>query len=193
MRELSLHIMDVIENGIGAGAQLICLSIIEDRKNKWLKITISDNGRGIPEEMLEKVLDPFYTSRTTRRVGLGLPLFREASRRCDGEFHVTSKVNEGTEVFATFRMDHIDLAPMGDMTSTMMTLIMGNPEIDFVYTHDVDGEVFTLDTRDVKKELEGVKINHPEVIRYLAGTIRESLADLDKGRSASPFEQGGKN
>jgi hypothetical protein len=180
--------MDIIENGLAAGATLIGLSVLEDRKGNWLQITITDNGRGISEEMLEGVMDPFITSRTTRRVGLGLSLFREASRRCDGEFNIESKEGEGTEVFASFRLNHIDLAPLGDMAGSLTALIMGNSHVDFVYTHQVDDNMFQLDTRQIKEELDGVPLDHPEVITYLASTIRESLADLNvDGISTAPL------
>jgi hypothetical protein len=179
LRELSLHIMDIIENGLAAGATLIGLFVAEDRQGSWLRITITDNGRGIPEKMLQAVMDPFVTSRTTRRVGLGLSLFQEAANRCDGNFNIQSKEGEGTEVHASFRLDHIDLVPLGDMAGSLTTLIMGNSDVDFVYTHEVDGEMFELDTRDIKEELDGMPIDQPEVIRFLAGKIRESLADLN--------------
>ncbi|HOP46732.1 MAG TPA: ATP-binding protein [Desulfobacteraceae bacterium] len=150
MRELSLHILDIIENGIRAGANLITITIVEDHKNNKLKISIADNGHGIPSDMLEKVTDPFYTTKSVRRVGLGLSLFREASRRCEGEFKITSRVGVGTETCATFRIDHIDLAPMGDLESTLSSLIIGNPGVDFIYDHEIDGERVILDTRDIK-------------------------------------------
>jgi hypothetical protein len=111
-------------------------------------------------------------------VGLGLSLFREASKRCEGDFKITSREGEGTEVVASFRLDHIDLAPLGNMAGSLTSLIMGNPHVDFVYTHEVDGKVFRLDTREVKKELEGVEITHPQVIKFLGDLIRESLADM---------------
>lgn len=178
MRELSLHIMDVIENGIAAGASLITLKISEEHKENLLRITIIDDGRGIPEELMDKVTDPFYTTRTTRRVGLGLSLFREASRRCNGEFHVESKVGKGTEVEATFQLDHIDMAPLGDMAGTITCLIMGNPEVDFIYRHIVDDRSFEIDTRLIREELEEVPLNSPEVIRYLSDTIGQSLREV---------------
>lgn len=151
MRELSLHILDIMENGINAGADLITLTIVEDHKNNRLTIFIGDNGHGIPPDMLEKVAEPFFTTKVVRRVGLGLSLFREASRRCDGEFKITSSVGEGTEICATFRMDHIDLAPMGNLESTLSSLIIGNPGVNFIYNHDIDGENISLDTRDIRK------------------------------------------
>lgn len=178
MQELSLHIMDIAENGISAGAELIQITVTEDRSNNVLTITIRDNGRGIEKERIQEVMDPFFTTRTTRRVGLGLSLFREASRRCEGEFHMESEKGVGTEVTATFRLDHIDLAPMGDIAGALTTLIMGNPEVDFLYTHEIGGEDLIIDTRDIKNELDGLTINDPHVIKYLADTIRESLADL---------------
>ena len=181
MREMSLHIMDVAENGIGAGASLIEIRVTEDRQANRLTIGIKDNGRGIPADLLDKVTDPFYTTRTTRRVGLGLSLFREASRRCEGEFGIQSKEGEGTEVSASFRLDHIDLAPMGDMVGTLISLIVGNPQVDFLYTHEVGGRVFKLDTREVKQELDGVEITRPEVITFLGDLIRQSLAEIRKG------------
>ena len=181
MRDFSLHIMDIIENGLNGGATLIGLTVVEERKNNWLRVTITDNGRGISENVLKKVLDPFYTTRITRRVGLGLSLFREASKRCDGEFSIISEEGKGTQVDATFRLDHIDLPPMGDLASTMTTLIVGNPVVDFVYAHEVEGDTFQLDTRDIREELDGVEISHPQVVKYIGDMIRESLDELRKG------------
>ena len=181
MRELSLHIMDIVENGLAAGADLIQISIEEHRKERQLIVSVKDNGRGIPEDLLPKVLSPFYTTRTTRRVGLGLSLLREAARRCEGDLRLASKEGEGTEVVATFRLDHIDLAPLGDMAGSLTALIMGRPDVDFVYTHELDGKVFRMDTREVKKELGGLTIGNPKVIRRLATFIRESLAELKAG------------
>jgi hypothetical protein len=181
VRELSLHIMDIIENSMGAGASLVTLSINEDRRQNWLYVRISDNGRGIPEDLVQKVMDPFFTTRTTRRVGLGLSLFRETCKRCDGEFFLSSKEGVGTEVRASFRMRHIDLPPLGDMAKSLVALIVGNPEVDIEYIHEVNGQMFQLDTRRVKEELEGLPIVHPEVIRYLGDTIRESLSDMKAG------------
>jgi anti-sigma regulatory factor (Ser/Thr protein kinase) len=180
VRELSLHVMDIVENGIAAGATLIEVAIVENRRGNQLGMTIKDNGRGIPADMLEKVIDPFYTTRTTRRVGLGLSLLREAARRCDGDFRMTSKEGEGTEVYVSFRLDHIDLAPLGDMAGSMTSLIMGNADVDFVYSYDIDGKVFRIDTREVKAELDGLPITHPEVIRYIGDSIRESQEEMEK-------------
>ena len=178
MRELSLHILDIVENGITAGADCIHIDVIESRVEDFLTIKIRDNGRGIPAEKLDKLKDPFVTSRTTRRVGLGLPLLAAAAERCDGKLEVEAGTISGTEVTATFRYSHIDRAPMGEMASTMATLLMGNPQIDFVYTHVIDGQEFILDTRELKKELGDHSLEDPMVIHQLGKSIRTSLNQL---------------
>ncbi len=177
--------MDIIENGLDAEASLITLSVTEDSKEKVLRISIKDNGRGIPDSMLEQITDPFVTTRTTRRVGLGLSLFKESAKRCDGEFDIHSKQGEGTVVHASFRTDHIDTPPLGDMAGSLTSLIMTHPEVDFVYIHEVDGNRFEMDTRQIKKELDDVPIHHPEVMRHIVGSIREFLEGLKTGEQGS--------
>jgi hypothetical protein len=191
VRELSLHVMDIAENGIAAGATLIEILVVEDNKGNQLLMTVKDNGRGIPPDLQAKVIDPFYTTRTTRRVGLGLSLLREAAKSCDGDFQLSSREGEGTEISASFRLDHIDLAPLGDMASSMVSLIMGNSDIDFVYTHDVDGKVFQVDTRKLKEELDGLPLIHPEVVRYLSSSMKESLAELRAGNLVPSWKREG--
>lgn len=185
MREISLHIMDIIENGLAAGASLIELSIVEDRKERLLRITIKDNGRGIPESMLDQITDPFVTTRTTRRVGLGLSLFKEAAKRCDGTFEIRSKHGEGTVIRASFRTDHIDTPPLGDMAGSLTSLIVTHPEVDFVYTHEANDNEFEMDTRQIKAELDEVPIHHPEVMKVLARSIREYLDGTKPGGQGS--------
>ena len=184
MRELSLHIMDIVENSLNAGAGLVEIYVKEDGKSNRLSIEISDNGRGMSEDTLKKAVDPFFSTRTTRRIGLGLSMLRELCKRCDGRFKIRSKQGEGTRIKASFRLNHIDLVPFGDMAGSMMSLIVGNPEADFLYTHEVDGRVFHLDTRQVRKELDGKEICNPQFIRSLGNLIRESLKDLMGGQDA---------
>jgi len=178
LRELSLHILDIVENGITAGADCIHIEVTESRTADFLTIKIRDNGRGISAEKLARLKDPFVTSRTTRRVGLGLPLLAAAAERCDGKLAVEAGTPGGTEVTATFRYSHIDRAPMGDMASTTATLLMGNPQIDFVYTHVIDGQEFILDTRELKKELGNHSLEDPMVVHRLGKNIRTSLNQL---------------
>jgi hypothetical protein len=171
MQDLSLHILDVAENGIIAGADLIEISVDEDLKSDKMTITIKDNGRGMEPEFLARVLDPFVTTRTTRKVGLGLSLFQQAAQAAEGDLNVESSQGVGTTVSVSMRYNHIDRKPMGNMPDTIVTLIQGNPEVDFVYYHRRDGREYLLDTRDIRTELEGIAVNHPEVV----GLIRENL------------------
>ena len=178
MRELSLHILDIAENGVAAGADCIHILVGEARATDLLTIKITDNGQGMPAEKMKKPADPFVTSRTTRRVGLGLSLFAAAAERCDGRLTVKAGPGAGTEVGATFCYSHIDRAPLGNMAATITTLIMGYPQIDFVYTHIIDGEEFTLDTRELKAEMGNLSLTNPVVIHHLSASIRNSLAQL---------------
>jgi hypothetical protein len=181
LRELSLHVLDIAENGITAGADLIQITVREALGEDRLTITIADNGRGMPPEKLKNPADPFITTRTTRRVGLGLSLLSAAAQRCGGALSVNSAPGRGTEVTATFVHSHIDRAPIGDMASSVTTLIMGNPGVDFVYRHEIDGRHFTLDTREVRREMPDLPLQEPAVICHLTDTIRASLKQLAAG------------
>jgi sensor histidine kinase YesM len=185
MRELSLHILDVVENGIAAGGDCIWIKVDEARIRDRLTIVIRDNGRGMPAAKLENIDDPFITSRTTRRVGLGLSLLAAAARRCEGTLRVDSEPGKGTEVEATFRYNHIDRAPLGDMAATVGTLIIGNPGIDFIYAHRIDDRDFFLDTREVRKEMQDRSLSDPTVIYNLTESIRCALKKLACGKGAS--------
>jgi hypothetical protein len=178
VRELSLHILDVVENGITAGARCISIRVEESTARDRLEITIRDDGRGMPVEKIRNLSDPFVTTRTTRRVGLGLSLLAAAARRCEGDIRVNAEPGRGTEVTATFRHSHIDRAPLGDMAATLAMLIMGNPHVDFAYVHRIDDREFTFDTREIKRELEGVELSDPVVVTHLTESIRRSLNAL---------------
>jgi len=178
LREISLHILDIVENGITAGADRIHIDVIESHAEDKLTIKVRDNGRGIPVQKLDNLKDPFVTSRTTRRVGLGLPLLAAAAERCDGKLEVRARSAGGTEVTASFQHSHIDRAPIGDMASTLATLLMGNPQIDFIYRHVIDDEDFILDTPELKKELGVAILDDPMVIHQLGQGVRKSLAGL---------------
>ena len=178
MRELSLHILDIAENGITAGADCIHILVEEARTADLLTVKITDNGHGMPVEKIEKLTDPFVTSRTTRRVGLGLSLLATAAERCEGRLTVETEPDFGTKVKATFLYGHIDRAPVGDMAATITTLMMGNPQIDFIYTHIINDEEFTMDTRELKAEMGNLSLTNPVVMHHLAASIRNSLGQL---------------
>lgn len=175
MKELSLHILDIAKNSVKAKASLIEIIVIEDEEKNFLSIGINDNGSGMTEEFLQRVRDPFSTTRTTRKVGMGIPLFEAASVQCGGKLDITSEVGVGTKVLATFQYDHIDRAPLGDMTGTIKTLIWGSPEIDFLYRHEKNGQEFILDTRELKNVLGGVPLDTPDVLEWIEGYIKEGL------------------
>jgi len=152
MEDLSLHILDVVENSIAANASKIVIKIIEEKSKDSLVIEIKDNGRGMNRETINKVLDPFYTTRTTRRVGMGLSLLAQAARESNGNFEINSKVGEGTEVKATFQYSHIDRKPIGNMNDTIVTLIISHPEINFIYEYQNEKENYILDSKEIMKE-----------------------------------------
>ena len=153
---------------------MVEIKITEDKEKDLLQIVIKDNGSGMDREMVEKVRDPFTTTRTTRRVGLGVSMLEQAAQEAGGDLFITSELGKGTEIMATFQASHIDRKPMGDMGSSMISLIVGNPDVDFVYESDMDGEKTTLDTRMIKEEIDGVTtINDPAVLKLIRGLFEK--------------------
>jgi len=152
MEDLSLHILDIVENSIAAMAKRIEIRIDEDRARDLVAIEIKDDGKGMDEQTVKKALDPFYTTRTTRRVGLGLSLLAQAAEDSEGTFDLSSSPGKGTTVNATFRLSHPDCKPMGDIGQTIQVLVMSHPEIDFLYEHKSDNSTYRFDTREVRKE-----------------------------------------
>lgn len=148
MEDLSLHILDIAENSIAAQARKIEIRIEEDQEKDLLTVEISDDGKGMDEQMLTKALDPFFTTRTTRRVGLGLALLAQASRESDGTIEIDSKPHRGTTVKAAFQYHHPDRKPIGNMQETIQTLVIGHPEIEVLFEHTKDGTTYHFDTRE---------------------------------------------
>lgn len=180
MKELSLHILDIVQNSISAKSSFIEIKINEDLIKDILKIEIIDNGIGMDEQLLKKVLDPFTTTRTTRKVGLGLSLFQASAIQCDGSFEIKSKVGQGTYVNASFKHSHIDRPPLGNMVDTLLTCILANENTDYFYEHCYKDKKFILDTREIKKILVELPITHIEVINWLKEYLKESLSTLVK-------------
>ena len=178
MRELSLHILDIAKNSVKANASLIEIVIDENISENLLTIEINDNGCGMSEEFLKTVRDPFSTTRTTRKVGMGISLFEAAAVACDGKLEISSVLGEGTKFKIFFRHDHIDRAPIGDMAGTMATLISGSPDIDFLYRHTVDGKEFVLDTVSMRNVLEGVPLDTPDVVSWIMEYTKEGLSEI---------------
>ena len=180
MQELSMNVLDVAENSVAAGSTLTTIAVEIDTAAKLLAVTIADNGRGMSGETAKKAVDPFYTTRKTRHVGLGLPFFREAAEAAGGTFSIQSEVGKGTTVRATFTLGNIDLAPLGDMSGTIVSLVQCNPDIDFIYRVKSDGEEFTMDTREVRTILGGVPLSTPEVAVFLRSYLQENTENLLK-------------
>ena len=179
MLTLSDHILDITENSIRAGAKLIEISVDEDYENNLLTIEIKDDGHGMDQNTVQKVLDPFYTTKTVRRIGLGLPLLKDAAERSGGTFQINSQENQGTTVKATFGLRHLDRQPLGAIINIMVILIISNSDIDFFYKHRHNDRRFEMDTREIRKEIEDVPINHPQIIKYIRGTMEEGLSEIE--------------
>jgi len=179
MEDISLHILDIAENSVSAGATLIKITISVDTQKDLFSVEIEDDGRGIPEDIRSKVLDPFVTTRTTRKVGLGLPLLAQSARETGGDISVRRGNTTGTVVTASFKQDHIDMKPLGDIAETLVVLIAGNPNVDFLFTYNKNSNAFSLDTREIKKELEGVPVTSPAVLSFLRNYLSASLRDIN--------------
>jgi hypothetical protein len=176
MEDLSLHILDIAENSVAADADIIEIRITENTERDLLSVEVFDNGIGMDDETVRKVLDPFYTSKTVRRFGLGLPLLSEATKAANGFLSITSKKGEGTKLRADFQHSHIDRKPLGDISQTIFTLVMGNPETDFVYVHKKNAHTYRFDTRKIKAYLGDTPINSLDGMRK----VREDLKKIQK-------------
>ena len=177
MKEISLNILDIAENSVKAGATLTEITVNETDDTLTLKI--SDNGCGMTAETLKAVTNPFYTTRTTRKVGMGLPLLKMEAEQTDGTFGISSRAeneypeSHGTEVMAVFNKKHIDYTPLGDVVSSIVTLIQGHPDTDFLFTHTYGNKNVTLDTRELRAVLEDVPLNSYEVLDFINNFLRE--------------------
>ena len=180
MNELSLHILDICQNSIKADADLIKIIIEEDTDNNFYKIIIGDNGHGMNEKTLSEVSDPFFTTRSTRKVGLGVSLFKMASEMCNGNFSIDSIINKGTIITALFEHSHIDRAPLGDISETIMILILNEKNIDVYYEHIFNNNVFIFDTREIKKVLDGIPFTEYSVILWIKDNIENGIRNLQK-------------
>ncbi len=183
MTELALHILDIANNSTRANASNVEISVKADTASDMLTISVSDDGCGMDEELLKRVTDPFATTRTTRKVGLGIPLFKQAAELTGGSLTVTSQVGVGTVTTATFGLKHIDRLPLGAVGSTLATLIGGAPDTEFILNYEVDGKKYTFSTLDVKAVMEGVPISEPEVLKFIEDMIDENIENINGGTS----------
>jgi anti-sigma regulatory factor (Ser/Thr protein kinase) len=173
MEDLSLHILDVAENAITAGAENISIVVQEDVARDLLTIEITDDGKGMGEDALEKASDPFYTTRTTRKVGLGLALLREAAAMANGQVEIQSAPNRGTTVRATFQLSHIDRKPLGKIADTITALLATRSDIDISYTHEREGGILRFDTRELRRRLDGLPLNTVKTLNFLNNYLNQ--------------------
>lgn len=174
MRDMSLHILDIAENSVRAGASVVEIEVTVDRGRDMLAISVRDDGRGMDDPAMKKA-DPFFTSKQDKRFGLGLPLFKQAAEECGGSFEIDSEPGRGTMVRAEFQLSHPDLKPLGDMGATLAALVQARPGMDFVFRHALDGEICELDTRGIRSEIEGLPLDTPAVLGYIKQNVNDCI------------------
>ena len=180
MEELSLHLLDLIQNSVKAGASLIEIIITE--KADLLTIELNDNGCGMSEEFLQRVESPFTTTRTTRKIRLGIPLFKQAALMAGGDFGIISRQGEGTRIKASFEINNIDRAPMGDLAGTILGQVLSTPVTpDYRLLYAVEDASFEFDTREIRRQLEGVPLDAPDVIAWMKDYLEEGIRELNGG------------
>ena len=178
MKDLSLHILDIAQNSIRAKAKLIDIEISEQPDHNQLIIAISDDGTGMGKEQLTSAIDPFYTSRTTRKVGLGLSLFKQNAEMTGGSFSIESELGKGTKVTAIFAIDHLDRPIMGDLVGALLILFCSSGNVNYVFKHQTPSGFFELDTRNVRQALDNVSINNPDIRKFLKEMLEENLEQI---------------
>ena len=179
MKDLSMHIMDILQNSTRAGASEVTLEVLEDVAADTLTIRFIDNGCGMDAETVQKVINPFFTTRTTRKVGLGLPLLKQNTEQTGGSLDIQSEKGKGTTVTAVFGRSHLDRPPMGDLAGTIVLTASAYPDIRFIF-HYHNGETdYVFDTVEVNEALDGISIQEPEVIQYLKEMIQENIGNVD--------------
>ncbi len=182
MKELSLHILDIAQNSITAGASLVNIRVEESVLNDAITIDIIDDGCGMSKELLARVISPFTTSRTTRKVGLGVPMFKHGAESCGGSFEIDSAEGAGTSLRAVYGLSHIDRPPLGDIGGTILTLIICNPDKpDFEFVYKTDAGEYRLDTREIREVLEGEPLNEPDVMSWLKENLAEGIEEARGG------------
>ena len=182
MDELSLNILDIAQNSIAAEATLVEINVEEDSSSDRLTIRVKDNGKGMSEDFLERAHDPFITTRTTRKIGLGISFFKEAAEITGGSITLESKLGIGTTITGVFVLSHIDRQPLGNLTDTVITLVTLNPEIDFDIRYKVNENEFIFSTQEVKELLgDDAKLNSPPIVSFLTEYVREHIENLSGG------------
>lgn len=175
MKDISLHILDIVHNATRAQATKITINLDEDTDENRYVLRIEDNGKGIDPKMLPEIFDPWTTSRKTRKVGMGLPLLKHNAMQAGGDLIVTSVPGTGTKIEAEFEHQHIDRPPAGDLAGIVIQLLSSFPDIHFTYIHKARGGMFKIDSEEIRETLDGVSLNEPEIRNYIREMISENL------------------
>lgn len=178
MRELALHLLDIAENSIAAKAKNITIRVEEDSLRDTLRMSVEDDGVGMTPEVAARVTDAFYTTRTTRKVGLGLPLLKLAAESCNGFLEVKSEVGKGTQITIQFQRSHIDRMPLGDLATTYLTLLTTSPEIHWWFGYSLDEQEFEFDDQELKEYLDGIPLTEPGVLTYIRELFHSGVNEL---------------
>lgn len=173
-----MHILDIVQNSISAGATLVTLTVDESPAEDLLTIAVGDNGRGMTPEQVSRLSDPFFTSRTTRKVGMGIPLLMDSARQSGGDVRIESEPGKGTEVTAVFGYSNIDRPPLGDVANALMLLVSSNPALDFLFTYRYNGEEYLFDTVDVREILGDDALKDLTIIRNLEEMIKDNMREI---------------
>lgn len=179
MNELSLYILDICENSIHADSKNLYLTIEENIKDNLLIITIEDDGRGMSKEVLEKVANPFYTTRTTRKVGLGIPLFKELCELCEGSFEIKSTVGVGTKDVAKFKLDSIDLPPLGNIEDTLYCLACNDKNVELTFKYIKGDKEFSFSTLEIKEVLDGIPFSEPSIMQWFKDMVKDGINEIN--------------
>ena len=178
MKTIALHVLDLLQNSTAANSTVVRLDVVENVQENTYSFTISDDGKGMSPEFLAKVTDPYTTSRTTRKVGLGLPLIKMNAEQAGGTFAIESEVGKGTKTFFSFAHDNIDRPPLGDIANAVVFCAAQNEDIHIIYTHKTPFGEYIFDTAEIKEALDGMSMNNIQLIRYLEGMIKENLTEI---------------
>lgn len=178
MRELALHILDIAENSIEADASSIDINVVENSIEDRLTISIKDDGKGMDAETVAQVTDPFVTHRTTRKVGLGIPLLKFAAELCNGSLAIQSEPGKGTCLTVDFQRSHIDRMPLGDLSSTFLTLVISHPETHWTFHYQVDQARFDFDNEPIKEELSDIPLTEPPVLAYIKNLLKDGVTQI---------------
>lgn len=183
LEDLAAHVLDIAENSVRAGATKVDVEVTENEYGDKMTFSVEDNGKGMSADFIAKVTDPFTTTRTTRRVGMGLPFLKQSAELCGGGLEIKSKVGKGTKTTASFALSSVDRPPMGDMPGTVMTLIMGSPKIHWIYKHKTNSGEFVIDTDELLEALDGDRemLRTAEVGIWIRDAVKEGLDSIKWG------------